>query len=470
VISGGTLVANAWGCIDHSCPVTVNAGGTLRVQTARVFSTNDQYRGTMTIADGGTVFIDNTIGTERISLDRLDMTGGSITGLYSTASTYGGMNAGTVRVHGNATSAVISAIRLYGTAQASGDGAIAFSVDDGAEFNVSAVATDGPAGVATSLIKSGPGVLTLSGTNTYGGGTQINGGTLSVGEIADGGTSHIGSAGGTANYLALRDGTLRYTGTTTIASGALTFSTPNFNTYRGGTITIGSNATMNVVTTGGANRYDFQHKTIAFDTAGGGTLALGSAINFVLDTASSGTTTFRTTGGAQNRIVGPGGVNMGSAGHTVMFDVATGTGSLVVNTGGTLGGTGRVAGLVTVNSGGCVSPGGDAPGTLALEGGLTLSDGATLDIDVGSSSDLLRVTGGTLTGAGTAAVTVRVKALDRGVRDYPLMDWTGAAVSGVDLDDFVLVMVPGRGSDARLVIRDNALILVLRTGTTLIVR
>jgi hypothetical protein len=42
---------------------------------------------------------------------------------------------------------------------------------------------------------------------------------------------------------------------------------------------------MNVVTTGGSNRYDFQRKTIQWDSTGGGTLSLGTNINFVLDTS-----------------------------------------------------------------------------------------------------------------------------------------------------------------------------------------
>ena len=185
-----------------------------------------------------------------------------------------------------------------------------------------------------------------------------------------------------------------YTGPTTISDGTLTFSTPSFNTYRGGTITIEGDATMNVVTTGGFNRYDFQHKTIEWDSTGGGTLSLGPAINFVLDTASSGTTTFRTNGGAQNSIVGPGGVNMGNAGHTVDFDVAPGTGAsgLLVSTGLTNGAGIRKTGdgtltLTAVNSytGGTTvddgtlelsRPGNSGSGT--IRGTLTVNPGATV--------------------------------------------------------------------------------------------
>ena len=70
-----------------------------------------------------------------------------------------------------------------------------------------------------SLIKSGAGTLTLSGNNQYTGQTIVRAGTLSVGNIGNGGTfGNLGGAPSSASYLTLsgnaigNTGTLKYTG------------------------------------------------------------------------------------------------------------------------------------------------------------------------------------------------------------------------------------------------------------------
>ncbi|HEY9249434.1 MAG TPA: autotransporter-associated beta strand repeat-containing protein [Rariglobus sp.] len=65
-----------------------------------------------------------------------------------------------------------------------------------------------------SLVKSGTSTLTLTKTSSnYTGSTTINGGTLSVSTLANGGSnSNIGASAGTADKLILNGGTLKYTG------------------------------------------------------------------------------------------------------------------------------------------------------------------------------------------------------------------------------------------------------------------
>lgn len=132
---------------------------------------------------------------------------------------------------------------------------------------------------------------------------------------------------------------------------------------------------------------------------------------------------------------------------------------VTVKAGATLGGTGAIgnggtSATVTVEADGSIAPGappGPPPtlesttilpkggvGTLTLRDGLPLNDGAHLSYDLGEKSDLLKVTGGTFTGASKGGVKVSLndpKRINIGAT-YDLIDWTGAKAEGVDVEDF----------------------------------
>ncbi|MDI1312764.1 autotransporter-associated beta strand repeat-containing protein [Prosthecobacter sp.] len=75
-----------------------------------------------------------------------------------------------------------------------------------------------------ALTKEGTGTLTLSGSfNNYAGITTINGGTISVKSLGNGGgVSGIGAASNLASNLVINGGTLKYTGVTSTTNRSLT--------------------------------------------------------------------------------------------------------------------------------------------------------------------------------------------------------------------------------------------------------
>ena len=133
----------------------------------------------------------------------------------------------------------------------------------------------------------------------------------------------------------------------------------------------------------------------------------------------------------------------------LLVNNATGSGisprsAVQVNDGGTLGGNGAIGNggtlaMVNAHARGTIAPG-SGVGTLTVRDGLMLHDGTKLAFELGTDSDLLKVTGGTFTGSGKGGVSVSVAdsgAIEVG-KTYDLIDWTGATPSGVDVEDFVV--------------------------------
>ncbi|HYZ45185.1 MAG TPA: autotransporter domain-containing protein, partial [Xanthobacteraceae bacterium] len=205
------------------------------------------------------------------------------------------------------------------------------------------------------LVKVGDGTLTLSGNNSYQGGTIVSAGTLAVGSSRAIGTGALTLADGTtlqaaANGLALANA-VRLNGGVTVdtQSNTMTLSGP-------------------ISGTGG------------LDKIGSGTLTLTGASTY------TGTT-------------------------NVSEGVLNVTGSLVstvsVNSGGTLMGAGSIGGL-SVGTGGIVAPG-NSIGTLTVRGNVSFDVGSLYQVEANAAgqSDKISATGtATLTGG-----TVQVLAL-----------------------------------------------------------
>ncbi len=232
---------------------------------------------------------------------------------------------------------------------------------------------------------TGPGMVILSATNTYTGATTISGGILSISADANLGAV---PASATAGQLVINGGTLQVTASFTLNSNRGIALGPSSGS---GTGTIDVTAT-NTLTYGGilANNGTGTGGLVQTDT---GTLALTGA-----NTYSGGTT-----------------INGGTLLVNNATGSGTGTGAVMVASGGTLGGTGTVSGAVTVAGGGTVNPGAATVGILTVASA-DFSGGGSLVIRLpafgspGTNYSQLNVTGA-LTLGGTSLVTFDLNGL-----------------------------------------------------------
>jgi len=173
---------------------------------------------------------------------------------------------------------------------------------------------------------------------------------------------------------------------------------------------------------------------LRFDTAGyaltGGTIALtgagqvtanqdatvNSTVASVAGLTKRGAATLTVSG--DNTYSGPTTVYEGTLLVSNTAGSGTGTGSVTVKTGGTLGGGGTIAGAVTANAGGTIAPGGSAGtlnvGTVAIPSSVTMDAGAIYNWEFdGTRGDLVAVQGDltltagwklALAGSGTPAI------------------------------------------------------------------
>ena len=335
---------------------------------------------------------------------------GSDLTIINTGSIVGGMNGnGTTQANAITFTGGANTLTLAGAWTLSGN----IQVENGSvAFNPLGAQTVGNAIVGSgSVLQSGPGSLTLTGANTYSGGTSIHASTLSV--------SSDGNLGRASGGLTLDGGTLQTTASLSsgrsiiLQSGGGTFSPDAGTTLTlGGAIDGGGRLTM----------------------AGAGTLILSAASNYGGGTTiSSGTVSIASDGFLGNWTSGlrlDGGtleatstvwssraVTLGSnggafspdAGATLSLSGAIdGAGGLTMSGAGTLvlGGASAYSGGTTINSGtlSIASDGnlGYASGGVALNGG-TLQ--ATADM-ASSRSVTLGVGGGTFSPAAGTTLTL----------------------------------------------------------------
>ena len=279
------------------------------------------------------------------------------------------------------------------------------------------------AGIGTALFKSGSGGLSLTGSNTYTGGTTINGGDVTFNN-----SSALGSGAINFGPNDIVSMSLMSTGPVSL-SNDITVNDLDLINNPGRTATLGSSSTASA----GTNAYT-------------GNILLNNNLNIKSSSPASNPLTFSTgvISGTKGLIINPGGATTGAmkldgnntyAGNTsisagtllatggvVGTNSATGTGNVSVSGTGTMlaggstsGSTGNIIGTVEMGSGSKLSPGtsGNGTGDTAIlhTGALTLDSGSFYTVNLnnttaGSGYDQVISSGAINLAGSTLAVTV----------------------------------------------------------------
>lgn len=455
-VNGGTLRLQGGSALADTSTITVTAPAILDIASAETIGTllGD---GSVTLS-GGTV----TVGA------------GSFTGVISGANgltkntagtlTLGGANTytgdttvgeGTLVVTGGAAIADAGNVIVNGgtfqvdTAEVIGSLAGGGSAVLNAGLTTGGAGTDtsfsGPISGAGSLTKEGAGTFTLSGANSYTGGTTVNAGTLAGAAGAIQGDVLVNAAG-TLRFDQAANGTyagaltgagivekagagvLTLTGTNTGHTGAFninagTVSIGSETNFTAGAVTLsdatlqttGATTLANAITLDGVGTIDtLADTTVNGVLSGTGGLTKTGAANLTLagansytggTTVSAGTLTGTTTS-LQGAIVNNAAVVFDdAAGGTYAGDLS-GTGSVTVDGGGTFTftGTNTYSGATNVNAGTLVT----GPTGIGDASATTVATGATLllaaDETIGSlaGAGAVDTAGFTLTAGGTS--------------------------------------------------------------------
>jgi autotransporter-associated beta strand protein len=210
-----------------------------------------------------------------------------------------------------------------------------------------------------SLVMAGTGLFILSNTNnSFSGGLTITSGTIQLGAsgvIPDGTNKGDIAVNGTLDLNGHSEGINGLSGAGTITSGV----------SGAVTLTVGNNndtSTFSGIIQNGSG-------TMAFTKAGSGVITLSGANTY----------TGATTVGAGTLLI------------TNSTGSGTGTGSVGVSSGATLGGTGKIgtkASTVTVNNGATLAPGAGSTGRITINNNLTFVSGATLNLNINSNTPM----------------------------------------------------------------------------------
>ncbi|MEX1117032.1 MAG: glycosyl hydrolase [Akkermansiaceae bacterium] len=292
---------------------------------------------------------------------------------------------------------------------------------------------------AFALTKNGSGTLTLANHTGLSGAIALNAGTLTTNGTGNLGSGSITTGAGTAwNNNAtttlsgslsgpvnlITTGQLTISGNTTAHNGSFIHNTPTASTALNSASATSANATYHIASTQGsvqgiivAGNGDYTLEMGALSgvpgsllrgglsATGNTTLRIGhlnthttfhgsinNGTNKILSLTKVGSGTLRLSG--TSNYSGPTRID----GGVLSINSAHGTGTITVNSGGTLAGSGSPGGSISVQNGATLAPGDpvDPVGTMTVQQSVTLQSGSTLRLDLSpdtNSADKLIVAG-----------------------------------------------------------------------------
>ncbi|ELD6945870.1 autotransporter-associated beta strand repeat-containing protein [Salmonella enterica] len=493
IISGGTLVAsnvealgtgdvtdNAVLELNTGGDFTNNIGGTGRVEKSGdetlTLSGSNTYTGGTTINDGtliatsvdalgsgdvtdnavlelntGGDFINNIGGTGRVEKSGDDTLTLSGSNTYTGGTTISG---GTL---------VASNVEALGTGDVTDNATLALNAGGDFTNNISG---------SGQVVKSGDDTLTLSGSNTYTGGTLISGGTLvasnvealGTGDVTDNAVLELNTGGDFDNAISgsgqvvkssdetlTLSGTNTYTGGTTISGGTLVAS--NVDALGTGDVTdnatleLNTGGTFDNVISGSGQVVKSGDKTLTLSGAnsytGGTTINDGTLVASNVEALGSGDVTndavleLNTGGDFTNNISGSGQVV--KSGDDVL----------------TLSGANSYSGGTTISGGTLIATSVDALGSgdVTDNAVLELNTGGTFDNAISGSGQVVKSGDKTLTLSGSNTYTGGTT-----INDGTLVATSVDALGSGDIDNYASLQLNASGQfvTANLTTHDNA--------------
>jgi fibronectin-binding autotransporter adhesin len=352
-----TLVGIIWTCLFLASNVFAGNAKDFFQNTSMTASGNYSPSGTPTNSDDVRITRTSaslTITAASLSMESLSVDNGNTFTISNATSTANnstltlGNTAGFTNVFSGVANDLIyltgnSTLTIQGPNSSTGSGVLNITLASSGNFNTGTGSTvtisSVISGSGQSITKTGGGTVTLSGANTYSGGTTLNAGTLQLGSSSTGNITN-GPVG---------------TGTLTLNGGTLSSDVGDFITTR---------SIANAITFGGDVTFGTNTNFGALALSGAGTLTGTRTLTFVADVTYSG--------------------NIGESGGSFGI-VKNGSGTLKLSGFNTYsGGTTVNAGLLWLNTSSAL---GSSSGALTVNGGI---------VDLGGNS----ISVGNLTGSG----------------------------------------------------------------------
>ncbi len=459
-VNGGTLELNeVGGAADTGVlrgTATVNSGGTLLLSSVNALGFGANRVTTLNV--NGTGLVDTTAAGDQGWGIAVNMTGGVLRSnggvSDAAAASYYSLGGGSaVNTLASATTAVVSGrINLR---EGNAGNTLTFTTADGAaatDLNVTAAVTEG--GGARNIAKAGAGVMQLTGLNTYTGTTTVLGGVLSVSDLTIGAASHIGNNDGSAGFLVLNGGTLRYTGPALSTTRGFTVGTAGggLEANGSGALTVANTAALVLAGTDTARTFTLGGTSTAANTfdalienngTGATSLAKAGAGTWVLTNANTYSGTTSVLGGvlsvsadanlgagtASNTLI----LNGGTLASTASFTLSTARGIAVGPTAGSGGGTINVAEFTTLSYGGVIANNGGGTGSLtkAGTGTLLLSGNSTYGGATNLTAGVIQINTANALPTGTTLAMSGASLFELNGNDQTLGGLTGASATQI---------------------------------------